>query len=240
MAVAAFLPRGFISTEPIKDTVRTIVPEGWVGHPNLWLVACDLETGERVPFGREGSPPTDLAHAIAASCAIPGFYQPVKIDGRSYVDGGCWSPSNLDMLEGVGLDLVICLNPTSSTVRPRTWYEKARGYYRGVSGRRLGVEARRLRAAGTRVAILQPNAEDLVAMGPNLMRSDNLDLVFETAQQTVGAQLRSAEWREIASDLRRLSGREKPARERKVAAMIKRIGARSAIKPVAQRSARVA
>ena len=40
--------RGFISTEPLKDIVRRVVPEGWSPHPNLWVVACDYATGRRV------------------------------------------------------------------------------------------------------------------------------------------------------------------------------------------------
>src|ERR671929_61051 len=70
--------------------------------------------GRGVPFGRADAPPADLADAVAASCAIPGFYPPVTIGGRRYVDGGLYSTSNLDLLRDEGLDLVICLNPTST------------------------------------------------------------------------------------------------------------------------------
>ena len=93
--------------------MRRVVPEGWVGRDGVWIVACDYETGRRVPFGRRGAPRAELADAVAASCAIPGFYMPVRIGGRDYVDGGIYSPSNLDLLRAEGLDLVICLNPTS-------------------------------------------------------------------------------------------------------------------------------
>ena len=91
-----------------------MVPSGWSPHPNLWIVACDYETGRRVPFGRAGAPDADLADAVAASCAIPGIYHPLTIDGRRYVDGGIYSTSNLDLLRDEELDLVICLNPTST------------------------------------------------------------------------------------------------------------------------------
>ena len=84
-------------------------------------MTCDYRTGKRVPFGRTDSPPATVADAVAASCAIPGFYRPVKIGGRRYVDGGVCSASNLDLLAGRGLDLVICLNPLSSSrTRART------------------------------------------------------------------------------------------------------------------------
>ncbi len=112
--LSGWLPRGVVSTEPLKDTIRRVVPSGWAEHPSLWLVACDYATGERVVFGRDDAPRVDLTDAVASSCAIPGFYHPVAIAGRRYVDGGMWSASNLDLLRGCGLDLVICLNPTSS------------------------------------------------------------------------------------------------------------------------------
>ena len=78
------------------------------------VVACDYATGRRTVFGRPKSPKADLADAVAASCAIPGFYHPVTIAGRRYVDGGMYSTSNLDILRDAHMDLVICLNPTSS------------------------------------------------------------------------------------------------------------------------------
>src|SRR4051812_13363669 len=113
-AMAAWLPVGLISNDSIKDVIRRVVREGWTDHPNTWIVACDYDSGRRVPFGRAGAPEADLPDAVAASCAIPGFYRPVQIGGHRYVDGGVYSASNLDLLADFGLDLVICLNPTST------------------------------------------------------------------------------------------------------------------------------
>jgi NTE family protein len=191
--LAGWLPRGVISTEPLKDTIRRVVPDGWSEHPNLWIIACDYATGRRVPFGREDAPRADLADAVAASCAIPGFYHPVSIGGRRYVDGGLWSTSNLDVLRNEELDLVICLNPTSSLHPPFAWNpaERVAGAMRTLSGRRLGSEAKTLRGTGTEVVLIQPTTEDLAAMGPNLMATGNRNPVIETAIRTVGEQLRA-------------------------------------------------
>src|SRR3954452_20456313 len=201
--VAGWLPRGVISTEPLKDTVRRTVPEGWADHPNLWIVACDYATGRRVAFGRDDAPPAELADAVAASCAIPGFYHPVTIDGRRYVDGGLWSTSNLDILRNAGLDLVVCLNPTSSLHPPFAWNpaERIAAAMRRVSGRRLGSEAKKLRAKGTGVVLIQPTDEDLDQMGPNLMSRRNRNPVIDTAIRTGGAQLREPGNRELLADL---------------------------------------
>jgi NTE family protein len=189
------LPRGFISNEPLKDIVRRAVPDPWVTHPNLWVVACDYATGRRTVFGRSDAPPANVADAVAASCAIPGFYHPVSIGGRRFVDGGLWSTSNLDVLRREELDVVICLNPTSSLHPTRAWNpaDRIAAALRTESGRMLGNEARRLRQNGTRVVLIQPTVDDLAAMGNNLMSRRNRQQVIETAVETVADQLRTAE-----------------------------------------------
>ncbi len=199
---AGWIPRGFVSTDPLKEVVRRAVPAGWVDHPSFWAVACDYATGDRVPFGRPGAPTAELADAVAASCAIPGFYAPVRIGGRRYVDGGVRSASNVDLLAGLGLDVVISMNPTS------TWepaggsvLDRMVGVTRAASGRRLGHEARRLRQEGTDVILIQPVADDLAVMGRNLMSGRRRNEVIETAGRTVAEQLREQGLAERLDDL---------------------------------------
>src|SRR5436190_159696 len=72
---------------------------------NTWICAVRRKGGERVVFGSAGAPEAPFSKAIAASCAIPGYFQPVRIvdhSGREheYVDGGAHSPTNLDLLAG--------------------------------------------------------------------------------------------------------------------------------------------
>src|SRR3954447_5939385 len=198
-----WLPRGFFSVEGLKDTIRGVVPSGWSPHPNLWIVACDYSTGRRVAFGRTGSPEADLADAVAASCAIPGIYHPVTIDGRRYVDGGIYSASNADILRDEDLDLVICLNPTSTlhpirAINPRDAFNIV---FQRASGRRLGSEAKKRRSAGTDVVLIQPLHEDLKAMGPNLMRTGNRNQVIEVAREPVARQLAEPQTRELRASL---------------------------------------
>jgi NTE family protein len=202
-AFAGWAPRGFISTEPLKEIIRAVVPSGWTDHPAHWAVACDYATGRRVAFGRHGSPKADLADAVAASCAIPGFYHPVEIAGRRYVDGGIYSTSNLDLVRNENLDLVICLNPTSSLHPSRAWnpFEQLGKAMRSASGRRLGSEAKKLRSHGAEVILIQPTGEDLDAMGPNLMSRKDRNPVIETAQRTVAAQLAAPEFRDLLAEL---------------------------------------
>ena len=207
VALAALLPKGFLSTAPLKELVRQVAPDGRSPHPGLWLMACDLGSGKRVAFGREGCPEADLADAVAASCAIPGFYRPVSIDGREYVDGGVCSPSNLDVLRHCGLDLVVCFNPTSSLHRSanRRITERIGDAYRGVSRARLDREIGKLREVGTPVLAIQPTADDLLVMGTNLMAAGNLESVSEVARRTVAEQLAAPRARDFVQALGTLS-----------------------------------
>lgn len=208
---AGWLPRGFISNEPLKDTVRRAVGGGWSPHPALWIVACDYATGRRVVFGRDGSPEADLADAVAASCAIPSFYKPVEIDGRAYVDGGMWSTSNLDLVRSDELDLVVCLNPTSTLHPTRAWnpLELVPNLIRHGAGRRLGSEARKVRSTGAEVVLIQPTGDDLATMGRNLMSTRNRHATLETARRTTARQLADPEIRAALAALPKASRPEK-------------------------------
>jgi NTE family protein len=201
--VAGWLPHGPVSTEPLKETVRRVCSEQWAPHPNYWAMSVDYQTGRRVALGREDAPDTSLPDAVAASCAIPGFFRAVEIGGRRYVDGGINSASNLDVLESEHLDLVIALNPMSSlhAGAPRTLGERVAFAVRQAAGRRLGSEAKRLRAAGAEVVLIQPTVHDLDVMGTNLMSRRRRHEVIETAVQTVTEHLHESPLGERLAEL---------------------------------------
>jgi NTE family protein len=215
--VAGWVPSGFFSTDPLKDTVARAVPGDWVEHPNYWAVACDYVSGRRTPFGRAGSPRAHIADAVAASCAIPGFYRPVRIGRRRYVDGGVCSVSNLDLVAGRGFDLVICLNPLTSRSegegRPRGGITGvATGAVNGAldlipsitrraARGRLEREERKVRRFGAEVVVIEPTADDHAVMGHNWMSAERRQDVIETAQETVGRQLRAPAIRKLLSGL---------------------------------------
>ncbi len=203
-ALTGWVGRGFLSTDEVGRMIRSVVDEGWSQHPNLWIVALDYASGRRVVFGQKDSPEAQLWQAVEASCAIPGLYRPVEIGGRLYVDGGVWSPSNLDLLTREDVDTVVALNPMSSLSPglPTTILERIERRVRASSGRRLGREARRLRDRGVRTLLIQPEAEDLDAMGINLMDPTRRANVLETAIRTVTNRLRESDADDVVHDLR--------------------------------------
>ncbi len=69
------------------------------------VVATDLASGEKVLF-RSGN----VGSAVSASCAVPGIFQPVIINGKSYVDGGLVRPVPASDARALGADFVIAVN----------------------------------------------------------------------------------------------------------------------------------
>lgn len=189
-ALAAVLPQGRGSVAPIGALVDAVAPgDAWPTGHRTWIVAMDYSTGRRVPFGRPGSPPARLPRAVMASCAIPGWYAPIEIGGRTYVDGGACSATSLDLLAPLGLDEVYVLAPMISFEydSPQSTIARLERRLRRAATRRVLREATKVRAAGTQVRMLGPGREDLAAMGGNLMDARRRELVFETSLRTSAA-----------------------------------------------------
>ena len=151
----------------------------------------------------------------------------MKIGGRRYVDGGVCSVSNMDLVAGRGLDLVICLNPLTSSSEGQG---SSRGGITGVatgavndvldlipsitrraSRRRLEREERKVRRFGTEVVIIEPTAEDHAVMGHNWMSAERRQDVIDTAEETVAKQLRDPAIRKLLARPARRASRTRSA-----------------------------
>lgn len=185
--LSAFVPEGKGSLERVGHLIDAITPmEEWSPHPNLWIVAMDYETGKRVIFGRAGSPAAPLSLAVMASCAIPGWFQPVEIDGRTYVDGGACSATSVDVVANAGLDEVYVVAPMVSFTydSPDSLMARLERRWRVQVTKRCMNEVAKVRAAGAKVTVIGPGAEDLEAIGGNLMDADRRLGVLETSLRT--------------------------------------------------------
>jgi NTE family protein len=153
-------------TRSLADLGRIIAVASPGFDERLLVSAVDLESGRRVIFGARDAPHATVAQAVMASCAIPGFFAPIEIGGRRYVDGGAWSPTNMDALPVERGDRVLCLNPTGS-LRPGR--ESLAGVFGPMSRSAAGSEALALRHRGASVQTVNPDAASAKAMGANLM-----------------------------------------------------------------------
>lgn len=191
--LSAFLPTGGKSLDRIAHVVEGFTPIGqWSPHPNVWIVTLDYDTGTRVAFGQPTAPSAPLSLAVQASCSIPAWYSPVEIGGRRYVDGGAWSATSVDLLAGLGLDEVYVIAPMVSFYmdRPDTLMARLERTWRVQITKRCLTEVEKVRASGTDVTVLGPGAEDLAAIGGNLMDFEKRIHVLETSVRTSLAALR--------------------------------------------------
>lgn len=182
--LSAFMPVGNGSLERVGHLIDALTPYGeWSPHPSLWIVGMDYEAGHRVVFGREDAPNVALADAVMASCAIPGWFEPVTIKGRTYIDGGAWSATSADVLAAQGLDEVIVVAPMVSfeNDEPDSLLSRLERRWRGSVTRRCLSEVDELEAAGVQVTVLGPGREDLEAMGGNIMDGRRRLQVLETS-----------------------------------------------------------
>ncbi len=192
--LAGWLPSGVASTGGLEEMIGRVAPRGWDHHAGLRIVACDFETGQRVCFGSTEAPRSSLPRAVAASCSVPGVFEPVTIGTRRYIDGGPHSLSNLDLLAGSGLALVICLNPTSSPsptvpAAPAGWVGNG---FRAAAAWQVRRESARVRRSGTEVLLLEPTAEDIEQMGVDLMSPLGRGYTALLARRTTADQLRAS------------------------------------------------
>ena len=190
--LSALLPVGRGNLGAVGALISHVVPDGWVARDGVTVVALDYETGERAPFGRPGVQPAALPEAVMASCAIPGWYQPVRIGDHRFIDGGAWSSTNLDLLEGQGLDEVFVLAPQVSfdADSPSQWATRLERQWRNRVTRRVVRVVAAVHRHGTQVTVLGPGAEDLVAIGGNLMDLSRRPSVIETSLRTSALALR--------------------------------------------------
>jgi NTE family protein len=194
-AFYAMLPEGRASLESVGGLVGAANPNGsWSPHGGCWIVALDYDAGSRVVFGRPGAPKATLPEAVKASCAVPGWYAPVLIDGRRYIDGGTWSATSLDVLVGSGLDEVYVLAPMASFSydHPDSVMARLERRWRRRVTRRLLREAELVRLSGTDVTMVGPGPDDLAVIGSNLMDPRRRRRVLEVSLATSVASLRSA------------------------------------------------
>ena len=153
-------------TRPLARLGRELDEAGASFDGRLSVSAVDVDSGRRVMFGAPGAPPASVGAAVEASCAIPGVFRPVVVNGRSYVDGGFWSPTNLDRAPVRRGTRVLCLNPTGS-MRPNL--QTPFGGVGVLSRSLAAVEALVLQRRGAKVRIVSPDAASRTAMGANLM-----------------------------------------------------------------------
>ncbi|PPH28245.1 patatin-like phospholipase family protein [Rathayibacter sp. AY1F9] len=174
-----------LEAETLPEDTRRAVIAARVGDADwpeqrLLITAVDTATGELRVFDRESG--VGLVDAISASCAVPGVWPPVSIDGVRYMDGGVRSGSNADL--AAGADWVLIVTPLPGV---------------GTPGAGLIPTGELDALADSRVEVLYADEESVRAFGPN-----SLDPAVRAASARAGR----AQGARLASRIAALVGAE--------------------------------
>jgi predicted acylesterase/phospholipase RssA len=207
-SLGALLPSGVFRNEGLESWLST-----WLDHPGrtndfrklkktLRIVAVDLDTGEAVTFGAPGLDAVPISKAVAASCALPGLYQPVRIDGIDYIDGGVRKTAHLSLAFTERCGLAICVNP----IVPLRFLRHGEAV--GANGRsdlkqgglatildqvfrvtlhsrmNYGMSRYRREDPDADILLFEPRAEDLPRFMRNIMRTSGRVRIAEYAYRT--------------------------------------------------------
>jgi NTE family protein len=98
---------GFIKGEKLEAFINKTIKNTPIDKLKLrfYAIATDISNGEEVAFAKGNT-----GEAVRASCSVPGVFQPKKIGGKTYVDGGVVSPVAVDVARRYGADVVIAVD----------------------------------------------------------------------------------------------------------------------------------
>ncbi|MEU1071673.1 MULTISPECIES: patatin-like phospholipase family protein [unclassified Streptomyces] len=131
-----------------KVIAGRLVSHTWPPDRRLKITAVAADSGELRVFDRESG--VGLVDAVAASCAVPGVWPAVTIEGRRWINGGAHSPANAQL--AAGYDRVLVLAPLALGGGP-------------LDSPRTQVA--RLIGAGARVELITPGSAARRAFGRN-------------------------------------------------------------------------
>jgi NTE family protein len=204
---AALGSPGVYVTEGIASWVTDTAGEMAASWPRkaTAIVAYDLDTRSRAPFGTDAAPEVSLAEAVAASSAVPFVYEPVKIDGRWYADGGLASGTSADLVLAFPepLDLVLIVAPLAANA-PRKSGRFYEDLFDKVGRSALATEIAKIRATWptTEILVLRPDEHVLDIARPNPMSVSAAIPTFLTTLRSMKYELaHSSVWRVLERHL---------------------------------------
>lgn len=136
------------------DIRRAMIEQRLSSHDwpeaSLTITAVNVDTGNLQLF--DATSGVSLVDAVAASCAVPGVWPVVTIEGRRYMDGGVFTVDNAAL--AMGAERVVIASPFGGASPATTGYH-------------LSDAVAALEASGSKVLVIQPDPATRAAMGAN-------------------------------------------------------------------------
>jgi NTE family protein len=146
----------------------------------LAIAATDLGKGEPVYFTRG-----PLGPALRASCAYPGMFVPVEIEGRVLVDGFLAAPVPVDAVRSMGADVVIAIFLEAANNRKPASIVDVIGLSFAILQRHADLEWRR-----TADIIVEPIVKDF--LWDDFEKTSELIAAGETAARAALSKIHAA------------------------------------------------
>ena len=177
----------------------------------LYIPAIHLDMGDLVLFGTPGWRDVAISDAIAASSALPLYFQPVTIKGLDFVDGGVAGVAHLDLPIERGSRFLVVINPiiplrnNPETVRIPTFSghcsrirEKGITFVvdqtQRISAReklRLGLERFRAQHPESRIFLIEPPWTDSFMFMENILNYGSRVAMLNYGYRSTARHLRA-------------------------------------------------
>lgn len=173
-----------LDLEPLEAVLGAML--GGHSWPRDRLLVCATRRSHcrRTVFGTAGRQ-DDFVRAIAASCAVPGYFRPVTIAGERYVDGGVISATNADVLRREDLDVAIVVSPMTGRGIGHSVSGAVRRFCRTV----LEGEVRTLERAGVEVVVVEPGPDVMAHMSNDFMDEEAVPRIVQESFLDTGRSL---------------------------------------------------
>lgn len=182
-ALSMLLGEGHEELLPHLDFLDELAGPEWTAAP-LRICAVRRHDWHRRVFDPvvAGAP---LSSLVAASCAVPGYFAGVRIDGDVYIDGGVVSATNADVLRRHDIDLAVVVSPMTGRGRRLSALGLVRRQCRAALDRELAV----LRRRGIPSVVIEPGADVLEHMSLDFMNDAELSAIVRAAFFDTGTQI---------------------------------------------------
>lgn len=200
--LAPLLPTGLFASDEVHHRLAAVFSQP--GRSNdfrdlggrLSLVATELDTAQPVVFGGPGWDHVPVSRAVQATCAMPGLFPPVAIDGRCFVDGALTKTMHASVALDRGVDLMLCINPLVPFTLPGIAGEGLPAVlsqtFRTLIHSRLALAMKHYARAypATDIVLLEPEADDAELHRANIFSYGQRRRMAEHAYQRTRAWLR--------------------------------------------------
>lgn len=165
---ARSIPTGFFKGDSLKNYIKQTI-ESYGGKDRfgstereLFIGGTDQDTFEHVVFGLPPWDQVSISDAVRASCSLPPFFTPARLEQRLFIDGQITKTCNLELTVRRGCNLIFIIDP----MQPFAYHmpgtvEKLGGFFTLIQAIKTLVQTR-FRTTLSHATVRYPDVDFLV------------------------------------------------------------------------------